>query len=98
DRNVTGVQTCALPIYSTYKDAYGMPLLQMTYNFTDQDRALHQFISEKTTEIMKEMGPKEIVEANALADYDIVPYQSTHNTGGTRSEERRVGKEERWRW
>lgn len=72
-----------LSLDSTYKDAYGLPLLQLTYNFTDQDRALHKFISEKTAEIMNEMGAKEIVEANVLADYDIVPYQSTHNTGGT---------------
>lgn len=72
-----------LALDPTYKDAYGLPLLQMTYNFTDQDRALHQYISDKTAEIMKEMGPREIIEENALTDYDIVPYQTTHNTGGT---------------
>ncbi len=72
-----------LSLDPTYKDAYGLPLLQMTYNFTDQDRALHKFATEKSTELMKDMGAKEVVPANALTDYDIVPYQTTHNTGGT---------------
>lgn len=67
----------------TYKDAYGVPLLQLTYNFTDQDRALHQYLSEKSVEIMKEMGAKTVAGRNPLTDYDIVPYQTTHNTGGT---------------
>jgi len=68
---------------STYKDAYGVPLLRLTYNFTDQDRALHKYLSERSAEIMKEMGANTIAPANPLTDYDIVPYQTTHNTGGT---------------
>ncbi len=66
-----------------YKDAYGVPLLQLTYNFTDQDRALHKYLSERSAEIMKEMGAEIIAASNPLTDYDIVPYQTTHNTGGT---------------
>lgn len=72
-----------LSLDPTYKDAYGVPLLQMTYNFTDQDRKLHKFITEKIVDVMKEMGAKEVVGAGDLEDYSIVPYQSTHNTGGT---------------
>ena len=34
-----------LSLDSNYKDAYGIPLLQMTYNFTDQDKALHKYIN-----------------------------------------------------
>lgn len=66
-----------------YRDAYGLPLLQMTYNFTDQDRNLHKYITDRTAEIMKEMGAKTVVPGGPISDYDIVPYQSTHNTGGT---------------
>ena len=41
-------------------------------------------ISEKSAEIMKEMGAKTVVTRDAnRSDYDIVPYQTTHNTGGT---------------
>ncbi|HSP23282.1 MAG TPA: GMC family oxidoreductase [Planococcus sp. (in: firmicutes)] len=72
-----------LALDGTYKDIYGVPLLQMTYNFTDQDRALHSYLSEKAAEIMKEMGAKTVAGGNPISDYDIVPYQTTHNTGGT---------------
>lgn len=72
-----------LTLDSTYKDAYGQPLLQLNYDFTKQDIALHKFISDKSAGILKEMGAKK-VEARAPIDhYNIVPYQSTHNTGGT---------------
>ncbi|QED46654.1 GMC family oxidoreductase [Cytobacillus dafuensis] len=67
----------------TYKDAYGLPLLRLTYNFTEQDRNLFKFSNDKTEEIMKEMGAKTVVPENVIEEYDIVPYQSTHNTGGT---------------
>ena len=67
----------------TYKDIYGVPLMQLTYNFTDQDRALHSYITERAGEIMQEMGAKTVVGGNPISDYDIVPYQTTHNTGGT---------------
>ena len=66
-----------------YKDAYGIPLLQLTYNFTEQDRNLHKYLTEKTTAIMQEMGAKTVMAGNPITNYDIVPYQTTHNTGGT---------------
>ncbi|MFD1864809.1 GMC family oxidoreductase [Planococcus chinensis] len=68
---------------STYKDIYGVPLLQLTYNFTEQDKALHAYITEKAAGIMQEMGAKTVVGGSPISDYDIVPYQTTHNTGGT---------------
>lgn len=66
----------------TYKDIYGMPLLRITYDFLDQDRELVKFMGAKTAEIMKEMGPTTIGTNDQLGSYNIVPYQSTHNTGG----------------
>ncbi|MBU9672434.1 GMC family oxidoreductase [Planococcus sp. CP5-4] len=72
-----------LSLDETYKDVYGVPLLQLTYNFTDQDRALHKYLTERTVEIMQEMGAKTVVGRAPISDYDIVPYQTTHNTGGT---------------
>lgn len=72
-----------LSLDGNYKDVYGLPLVQMTYNFTDQDRALHAYISEKAAEIMKEMGAKTVEGRSPITDYDIVNYQTTHNTGGT---------------
>lgn len=72
-----------LSLDGTYKDAYGMPMLQMTYNFTDQDRAMFKYLTGRIEEIVKAMNPTAISSAPPAKDYNIVPYQSTHNTGGT---------------
>ena len=72
-----------LSLDSVYKDKYGLPLLQMTYNFTENDRKLSAYLTEKMATIMEKMGAKKTEAGGPLTDYDIVPYQSTHNTGGT---------------
>ena len=72
-----------LSLDKTYKDAYGLPLLRMTYNFTDQDRALFDYITKKIEEVAKAMNPKAMASKPSPKDYSIVPYQTTHNTGGT---------------
>lgn len=72
-----------LSLDSTYKDAYGLPLLKMTYDFTDQDKALTKFLSKKIVEVFQHMGAKDIVAKKNPMNYNIVPYQTTHNTGGT---------------
>ncbi len=85
-----GTQAASMPhkenylsLDDLYKDAYGLPLLRMTYNFTDQDRAVNAFLTEKMAEIVKAMGAETVVPGALLKDYSIIPYQSTHNTGGT---------------
>ena len=71
-----------LSLDSDYKDEFGVPLLQLTYDFTEQDRNLHDYITKQGAKILKEMGA-DIVEEHEMSEhYDIVPYQSTHNTGG----------------
>lgn len=72
-----------LSLDDTYRDAYGLPLLRMTYNFTEQDRALFTYLTTKIEEIVKNMGAKSINLKPNGKDYNIVPYQTTHNTGGT---------------
>ena len=32
---------------------------------------------------MQEMGAKTVMAGSPITNYDIVPYQTTHNTGGT---------------
>ncbi|MDU0203629.1 MULTISPECIES: GMC family oxidoreductase [Paenibacillus] len=66
----------------TYKDAYGLPLPRITFDFEEQDRQMIKFVSGKAAEIMKEMNPTSIGSSDQLGPYNIVPYQSTHNTGG----------------
>ncbi|MBP3963923.1 GMC family oxidoreductase [Paenibacillus lignilyticus] len=66
-----------------YKDALGQPLLRMTFDFEEQDRELVKFIAQKTKEIADGMSATKVEMHDALKQYNIVPYQSTHNTGGT---------------
>ncbi|SDJ69453.1 GMC family oxidoreductase [Sediminibacillus albus] len=65
-----------------YKDAYGNPLLRLTYDYTEQDRKLHEYISAKCAEILEEMGADKVESRSVSDHYNIVPYQTTHNTGG----------------
>jgi gluconate 2-dehydrogenase alpha chain len=72
-----------LDLDPTYKDAYGRPLMRMTYDFTPNDRAMTAFLTERATEIGERMGGREIKVNAREGAYDSMPYQTTHNTGGT---------------
>jgi gluconate 2-dehydrogenase alpha chain len=72
-----------LSLDDTYKDAYGLPLVRMTYNYTEQDRALFAFLTTKIEQIVKGMGARFVISKPNDMNYNIVPYQTTHNTGGT---------------
>lgn len=67
----------------TYRNVFGQPLLRMTYNFVENDYKLVAFAAQKTLEIAKTMSST-IMSASPERrdDYSIVPYQTTHNTGG----------------
>lgn len=71
-----------LDLDPTYKDAYGDPLIRITFDFEEQDRKLAVFLADKCASIMKEMGADHIDKMEELGPYDITTYQSTHNTGG----------------
>ncbi|MFZ3120402.1 MAG: GMC family oxidoreductase [Variovorax sp.] len=73
-----------LDLDPTYKDAFGQPLLRMTFDWKDNDMAMTAFIGTKVEQIAKAMGPRHIsMGFKKKGDhYDVRPYQSTHNTGG----------------
>lgn len=73
-----------LDLDPTYRDKLGRPLIRMTYNFHDNDRQLSAFTTAKAVEIAKAMNPT-IMSAPMprRGNFNVVPYQSTHNTGGT---------------
>jgi gluconate 2-dehydrogenase alpha chain len=73
-----------LDLDPTYKDALGRPLIRMSYNFRDNDYKMAQYIGGVLDKIATAMKPT--IKSNAAVrrgDYNVVPYQSTHNTGGT---------------
>src|SRR5580704_183094 len=68
----------------TYRNAFGQPLLRLTYNFTDNDRKIARFVGQKAAELGRRLNATTMTGSGdaGLGDYSIVPYQSTHNTGG----------------
>ncbi|WP_010649739.1 GMC family oxidoreductase [Oceanobacillus massiliensis] len=71
-----------LDLDPTYKDQFGNPLLRITFDYEEQDKKMVEFMGDQSEKIMKEMGATEVVTNREKGPYDIVPYQSTHNTGG----------------
>jgi gluconate 2-dehydrogenase alpha chain len=66
-----------------YTDAWGQPLLRLTFDFHENDHNLYSFIAKKAKEILKVMGPDEILAYTpALSPFEIDIYQTTHITGG----------------
>lgn len=76
-----------LDLDPTWKDAFGRPLLRMTFNFPENDRLMSAYLVNRAADIARAMpGIVSIKTQNRAAigqDYSIVPYQTTHNTGGT---------------
>jgi gluconate 2-dehydrogenase alpha chain len=66
----------------TYRDAFGQPLGMITYDFPYNDRLMARHITEKVWEIAEAMGGSEVSVSWLDDHYSIVPYQTTHNTGG----------------
>jgi gluconate 2-dehydrogenase alpha chain len=66
-----------------YQDALGRPLLRLTYNATDNDHAMSRYLLTKLEGIIKAMGPSHYELRPRPKNFSVVPYQSTHNTGGT---------------
>ena len=67
----------------TYKDALGRPLIRLSYNATDNDHQMSRYLVEKLQGVIKAMNPTHYEVHNRPKNFTIVPYQSTHCTGGT---------------
>jgi gluconate 2-dehydrogenase alpha chain len=71
-----------LDLDPTYRDVYGRPLLRMTFDFTDNEHRMSDYITDRAAEIAMAMKPREIKVNKRKGSWDVVPYQTTHNTGG----------------
>jgi gluconate 2-dehydrogenase alpha chain len=74
-----------LDLDPNYRDSWGLPLVRMTFDWQPNERKMIAFAGQKTLEIMKAINPDIISggPGSLPAHYDVAPYQSTHNTGGT---------------
>jgi gluconate 2-dehydrogenase alpha chain len=68
----------------TYKDAYGLPLLRMTFDWKQNELKLQQHLRKIVLDITKELGPDSFSESFLKMDshFDLTKYVSTHNVGG----------------
>ena len=80
---VTSARNNYLDLDPIYKDIYGNPLLRLTFDFPENDHAMSRFLTSKAEEIARAMKPKALKVNQRAGHYSIVPYQTTHNTGGT---------------
>ncbi len=73
-----------LDLDPTYTDALGRPLIRLSYNFRGNDHRMAAYISRVVRRIARAMSPTAMNVLSAPGgNYNVVPYQFTHNTGGT---------------
>lgn len=71
-----------LDLDPTYKDAYGLPLLRMTFDWNDNDLRMMKYLNERCIEIGRALNGSRLGGTNKGIHFGITGYQSTHNVGG----------------
>jgi gluconate 2-dehydrogenase alpha chain len=71
-----------LDLDPTYRDAYGNPMLRLTFDFQPNEHAQAEFVTAQAAKIARAMPLKGMNVKPRNGHYSIVPYQTTHNTGG----------------
>jgi len=91
--HTTGVQTHGsvmsyrdryLDLDPTYKDAFGLPLLRITFDWHDNEYKMTRFLTDRAQEIADAMKPRQTSQTIRKPGdhYDVRQYQTTHTTGG----------------
>jgi gluconate 2-dehydrogenase alpha chain len=85
--NIHGSSSAAkqnyLDLDPTYKDAWGLPLLRMTFDFPANDLKMSAYVTARAMEIGRAMGGRQVAGGPRKGPYTVTQYQTTHNTGGT---------------
>ena len=71
-----------LDLDPTYRDVYGRPLMRMTFDYTDNEHRMSDYLTDRAHDIAKAMKARELKVNRRKGSWDVVPYQTTHNTGG----------------
>jgi gluconate 2-dehydrogenase alpha chain len=80
--SVMSYRTSYLDLDPTYHDIYGDPLLRLTFDFQPNEIKMSGFLTDKATLIAQAMHPRSFHAKPRTGHYSIIPYQTTHNTGG----------------
>ncbi|SAI57449.1 gluconate dehydrogenase subunit [Bordetella ansorpii] len=68
----------------TYKDAYGQPLLRMTFDWHDNEYKMLDYVGKQAEKVAQAMGAEKYTKSvrKPGSHWDTRVYQSTHLTGG----------------
>jgi gluconate 2-dehydrogenase alpha chain len=75
-------RTNHLDLDPTYKDAWDMPLLRITFDWHANEHRIFDHSAAAAEEIWRAAGADEVATVPLARNFDAVNYQSTHNTGG----------------
>src|SRR5699024_10435683 len=70
-----------LDLDPTYTDDSGDPLIRITWDYSEQDKKMGEFLVDKCVEILEEMGA-DIIERNETPDHFDGNLAFQHNAGG----------------
>ncbi len=71
-----------LDLDPSYRDVHGQPLMRLTFDYTDNEHRMSDYLTDRAADIGRAMKPREIKVSRREGHYSTVPYQTTHNTGG----------------
>ncbi|WP_321797723.1 GMC family oxidoreductase [Caballeronia sp. J97] len=82
--SVMPYRDACLDLDPTYRDAHGLPLLRMTFDWHDNEYAMLGYMGTRMEAVAQAMKPEAYFKAiRKKGDhYDTRAYQSTHTTGG----------------
>jgi gluconate 2-dehydrogenase alpha chain len=72
-----------LDLDPTYRNVFGQPLMRMTFEYKPNEIRMTEHIAGVINSIAETMGAASVNRAGPRRSWTVVPYQSTHNTGGT---------------
>jgi gluconate 2-dehydrogenase alpha chain len=80
--SVMSYRDAYLDLDPTYRDVYGNPLMRLTFDYHTNEHKMSDFLTDRATDVAKAMRTRSIHPKKREGRYSIVPYQTTHNTGG----------------
>jgi gluconate 2-dehydrogenase alpha chain len=72
-----------LSLDPTYRDEFGRPMLRMTFDFPENDLKMAQYCTDRAAAVGRATGATHVHPKARKGPYSLVPYQTTHNVGGT---------------
>lgn len=81
--SVLAYRTSFLDLDPTYRDAWGSPLLRITFDWQENERRVFRHATARIRELLASLGPDALSVPDGLDErFDTVRYQNSHNTGG----------------